>query len=194
MNELWLNSLHFSYTQRKLLLAGLFLFDAYLGLAHGMGSIAWSGYFHGDLTWLYQAVELMSGGLLLIHILFSLVIGKWGMFSFILFLVLLAILIFTTLELLLFSLGKSGTINYNLSAIGLSGFYWAAAYLSVAAGLALTYKVQRFGNFAHAEMMLIGSYVAITLMWSDRFFAISDAPSDDVLNHNETVNECSGFR
>ena len=94
------------------------------------------------------------------------------MFSFILFFVLLAILIFTTLELLLFSLGKSGTINYNLSAVGLSGFYWAAAYLSVAAGLALTYKVQRFGNFAQAEMMLIGSYVAITLMWSDRFFAI----------------------
>ena len=73
MNELWLNSLHFSYTQRKLLLAGLFLFDAYLGLAHGMGSIAWSGFFHGDLTWIFQAAELMSGGLLLIHILFSLV-------------------------------------------------------------------------------------------------------------------------
>ena len=182
MNELWRNSLHFSYTQRKLLLAGLFLFDAYLGLAHGMGSIAWSGFFHGDLTWMFQSAELMSGGLLLIHIVFSLVKGRWGMFSFILFFVLLAILIFTTLELLLFSLGKSGTINYNLSAVGLSGFYWAAAYLSVAAGLALTYKVQRFGNFAQAEMMLIGSYVAITLMWSDRFFAISDAPSDDVLN------------
>ena len=119
---------------------------------------------------MFQSAELMSGGLLLIHIVFSLIKGKWGMFSFILFFVLLAILIFTTLELLLFSLGKSGTINYNLSAVGLSGFYWAAAYLSVAAGLALTYKVQRFGNFAQAEMMLIGSYVAITLMWSDRSF------------------------
>ena len=160
------------------------LFDAYLGLANRAGLVAWTGLFDGDLIWMLQSVEMMLGGLLLIHNVFSFVRGKWGVFSFIFSFVLLAILVFTTLELLLSSLGTSGTINFNLSAVGLSGFYWAAAYLSVAAGLALTYKVQRFGNFAQAEMMLVGSYVAITLMWSDRFFPISDAPKDDVLNWN----------
>ncbi|MDP7161853.1 MAG: hypothetical protein QF756_11525, partial [Dehalococcoidia bacterium] len=73
-------------------------------------------------------------------------------------------------------------MNFNLSSIGSSGLYWAAVYLSIAIGLTLTYKVQRFANFAQAEMMLFGSYVALTLMWSDWFFPISDAPKDGSLN------------
>ena len=139
MNELWQNCLNFANSQRKLLLAGFMLFDAYLGLANRAGLVAWTGLFDGDLIWMLQSVEMMLGGLLLIHNVFSFVRGKWGAFPFIFSFVLLAILVFTTLELLLSSLGTSGTINFNLSAVGLSGFYWAAAYLSVAAGLALTY-------------------------------------------------------
>ena len=73
-------------------------------------------------------------------------------------------------------------MNFNVASIGSSGLYWAAVYLSIAIGLTLTYKVQHFANFAQAEMMLVGAYVALTLMWSDRFFPLADAPSDGVLN------------
>jgi branched-chain amino acid transport system permease protein len=184
LNDLWGNRLDLLNRHRKLLLAGVLMFDAYLGLNKSAGAIVWSGLLNGDLTWMFQSAEMMAGGLLIIHIVFSSTKEKWGLFAAFPALILLVVLVLGTLELLLSGLGRSATVNFNLSAIGMSGLYWTAAYLSVAAGLALTYKVQRFGNFAQAEMMILGSYVAITLMWSDRFFPVSDAPRDDILNWN----------
>jgi branched-subunit amino acid ABC-type transport system permease component len=83
---------------------------------------------------------------------------------------------------MLTGIDRTATINFNLSSVGFSGLYWSAVYLSIAIGLTLTYKVQRFANFAQAEMMLVGSYVALTLMWSDRFFPISNAQKDGIFN------------
>ncbi|MEE8045666.1 MAG: ABC transporter permease, partial [Dehalococcoidia bacterium] len=128
------------------------------------------------------ATEMMAGGLVLVHALLNSVKQRWKAAATISTPVLIAVIGFVILEIALSGLGRSATINFNLASIGLSGLYWAAAYLSVAIGLTLTYKVQRFGNFAQAEMMLIGGYVALTVMWSDRFFPISDAPKDDILN------------
>ena len=168
--------------QRKILLALLLMFDASIGLSYDAGLVVWSGLFNGDLVWMLQSLEMMTGGLLGLHLLLGSMRQRWGWVAVVVSLVLLIVLILGTLELLLSGLGRSAMVNYNLSAVGLSGLYWTAAYLCVAAGLTLTYKVQRFGNFAQANTMLVGSYVAITLMWSDRFFPISNAPKDDALN------------
>ena len=92
------------------------------------------------------------------------------------------------LDSLLKGKGINTTFHYNLSSISLSAIYWSAAYLTVAMGLTLTYKVQRYGNFAQAELMLLGSYIALILMWSDKFFPISNAPSDGNLNFNLLIS------
>ncbi len=166
---------------KRITLSLLLLFDAYLGLSHHQGLIAWSSLFVGDLVWILQSAEMIIGGSLVIHTMFKETTGKLRMASIASSPILLIALILVTLQLLISGLGFSSTLNYNLSSVGLSGLYWAAAYLCIAVGLTLTYKVQRYGNFAQGEMMLVGGYVAVTLMWSDRFFEMSDAPMDDVL-------------
>nr|AIE92795.1 high-affinity branched-chain amino acid transport system permease protein BraE (livM) [uncultured marine group II/III euryarchaeote AD1000_28_C09] len=83
-----------------------------------------------------------------------------------------------------------------------SGFYWGAAYLAIAAGLTLTYKVQRFGNFAQAEIMLFGAYVGFTMMWSPYFYTLVndrkvlniDVSKDEVLTWDLLFWACvTGF-
>ncbi|MGE4658126.1 MAG: hypothetical protein AAEI08_04245, partial [Gammaproteobacteria bacterium] len=167
---------------RQLLLGLFVLFDAYLGLIHSAGIIAWSGLFTGQIKLLALSVEMMAGGLVLVRIILNQVKPEWKSAVIISTPILVALIGFGVLELVLTGLGRSATMNFNLSSIGLSGLYWAAVYLSIAIALTLTYKVQRFANFAQAEMMLFGSYVALTLMWSDRFFPVSDAPKDGILN------------
>ncbi|MQG73431.1 MAG: hypothetical protein FI680_01520 [SAR202 cluster bacterium] len=167
---------------RQLLLGVFLLFDAYLGVIHGAGIIAWSGILTGQVKWLTLCIEMMAGGLVLIRVLINQAQPKWKTAIVISTPILVIGLGFGVLELVLTGLGRSATMNLNLSSIGLSGLYWAAVYLSIAIGLTLTYKVQHFANFAQAEMMLVGSYVALTLMWSDRFFPLSDAPKDGILN------------
>ena len=165
------------------LLFGLFLpFDAYLGLIHGAGIIGWSDLFTSQIKWLALSVEMMAGGLILVRIMLNQAKAGWKSVVTISAPILIALIGFGVLEVVLTGLGRSAIMNFNLSSIGLSGLYWAAVYLSIAIGLTLTYKVQRFANFAQAEMMIFGSYVALTLMWSDRFFPISDAPKDGILN------------
>lgn len=167
---------------RQLLLGLFVLLDAYLGLIHSAGIIAWSGLFTGQIKWMALSVEMMAGGLVLVRIILNQVKPGWKSVVIISTPILVALIGFGVLELVLTGLGRSATMNFNLSSIGLSGLYWAAVYLSIAIGLTLTYKVQRFANFAQAEMMILGSYVAITLMWSDKFFPVSDAPKDGILN------------
>ena len=58
---------------------------------------------------------------------------------------------------------------------------WASTYLAIAIGLTLTYKVQRYGNFAQSEFFMIGMYLAMILVWSDYFVPMYDAPRDGVL-------------
>ena len=171
-----------TFWQRRLLVGGFLVFDAYLGMIYGAGVIGWSGLITGDMKWLTLALEMMAGGLVLVNTFLGLAKDRWRALSLISTPVLIAIFGLIVLEIALSGLGRSATMNFNVASIGLSGLYWAAAYLSIAVGLTLTYKVQRFANFAQAEMMLIGAYVALTFMWSDRYFPISDAPKDGVLN------------
>ena len=167
---------------RQLAVGIFLLLDSYLGVIHGGGIVTWSGLFSTQLKWLALSVEMMAGGLILIRILLNQANPRWRTVIVISVPILVISITFVILELILKGLGRSATMNFNLSSIGFSGLYWSAVYLSIAIGLTLTYKVQRFANFAQAEMMLVGSYVALTLMWSDRFFPVADAPKDGILN------------
>jgi ABC-type branched-subunit amino acid transport system permease subunit len=170
------------FWQRRLLVSAFLIFDAYLGMIYNAGVIGWTGLINNDLKWLVLALEMMAGGLVLVNTFLNLARARWPAASLISTPLLVALFGLVILEIALSGLGRSATMNFNVAAIGLGGLYWAAAYLSIAIGLTLTYKVQRYANFAQAEMMLIGAYVALTLMWTDRFFPISDAPKDGVLN------------
>lgn len=182
LSDIWLRWKEIPFWQRRLLIGVVLLFDAYLGMSYGVGLVVWSGFRTGDFKWMLLVLEMAAGGLVLVHALLNVAKHRWKTAVTISTPVLIAVLGFVILEVALSGLGRSATLNFNLASMTLSGLYWAAAYLSVAIGLTLTYKVQRFGNFAQAEMMLIGGYVALTVMWSDRFFPIADAPKDDILN------------
>jgi len=182
LNEIWQHWLLRPSWLRRLLLGLLLLFDAYLGMIHSSGVIVWSGLFTNQIKWLALAIEMMAGGLILLRIALNQAKSGWKS-GLIVFAPIMAVLIsFCVLELVLAGSGRSATMKFNLTSIGLSGLYWSAAYLSIAIGLTLTYKVQRFANFAQAEMMLFGCYVALTLMWSDRFFPMANLPKDEIFN------------
>ena len=166
----------------QVVLSVFLFFDAYLGLIHNTGIIASSGLLTGQIKWLTLLVEMMAGGLVLVRITLNQAQPRWKGAVILSAPILVALIGFVVLDFVLTGLGRSATFNFNLSSIGVSGLYWSAVYLSIAIGLTLTYKVQRFANFAQAEMMLFGSYVALTLMWSNRFFPISNAPKDGILN------------
>lgn len=156
-------------------------------MIHGVSVVTLVGFNSGDLKWMLLALEMFAGGIILIQLLLKVARTRWNTVAAISTPLLAAILAFVILEVALHGLGRSATINFNLASVGLSGLYWAAAYLAIAVGLTLTYKVQRFANFAQANMMLVGAYTALTLMWSDRFFAISDAPSDGNINWQPVI-------
>lgn len=163
---------------RRLLFALFLLFDAYFGAIYNLGFVAGSGLFSGEFKWIALSIEMMVSGLILVRILVNHSKPKWKSPIIILTPILVGLIAFLVLEVVISGLNRSATMNFNLSSILFSGLYWSAVYLSIAIGLTLTYKVQRFANFAQAEMMLVGAYVALTLMWSDTFFSISDAPGD----------------
>ncbi len=166
----------------KLLICLLVIVDAYLGLIYGVGIIRWSNLFRNDIALLLLAGEMFIGGMLFLRLILSQAQGIIRTVALVMIPLLVIVIGLIIVEVLLTGLGRVATINLNLSAIGLSGLYWAAVYLTIGIGLTLTYKVQGFANFAQAEMMLIGSYVALIMMWSDKFSFLSEAPTDGVLN------------
>ena len=165
------------------MLITLFLFiDSYLGLRFNEGLLSWSKIVEGDVLWILQSFEMIIFSLIIVNKAVKKSTGKIKAFTLILTPFFIFFIILFILDSLLKGKGINTTFHYNLSSISLSAIYWSAAYLTVAMGLTLTYKVQRYGNFAQAELMLLGSYIALILMWSDRFFPISNAPSDGNLN------------
>ena len=166
----------------RLIFALLLLTDSYIGLVHGLGVVTQSGLFKNEVKWILLSLEMFSGFVILIRVLIKQISSRWRTYFVIATPIIVVLIGFIVVEFLLTGLNRSATINLNISSIGLSGLYWTAAYLSIAIGLTLTYKVQRFANFAQAEMMLVGAYVALTLMWSDFFFPISNAKEDGILS------------
>ncbi|MFL2664679.1 MAG: ABC transporter permease [Dehalococcoidia bacterium] len=174
-------------TRIYLLLAILF-FDSIFGLRFNTGFFSIGNIINGDLLWIIQLFQAFFSSLFFIFLRAK---SLNGLSRNILLactpIILFIVVIFAANNLLKYNQDQA-VFNFNFSSIFFSSLYWSAAYLSVAIGLTITYKVQRFGNFAQAEMMLIGSYVALIIMWSDRFYPISSAESDGKLDFSLIIS------
>ena len=181
-------------------IAFLAFVDASLGLRYQSG--IFSILFSGDFLWIVQFFEYVISSFFLLYSILNALSGVWRkLFIGLTPLFILSIFAFC-LDQLFIGQETTASTSFNLSSTLFSGLYWGAAYLSIAVGLTLIYKVQNFGNFAQAEMMLVGAYVGFTMMWSPFFYTIIngekvlhiDAPKDEVLTWDTLFWACvSGF-
>ncbi len=176
------NTKIFVLKNRIFILLLFLFFDSIYGLRFNTGIFSIGNIISGDLLWIIQIFQSFFSALTIIYYRYKVLTGlSRNLLLFFTPIILFIIVIFAVDNLLKFN-EHQAVFNFNISSIFFSSLYWSAAYLSVAVGLTITYKVQRFGNFAQAEMMLIGSYVALILMWSDRFYPLSSAESDGKLD------------
>lgn len=135
-----------------------------------------------DFVWLMQLLESLSAGFLVIKIFFDdlepNILRNILMFTSPLFML---FVIGITLDSLLKGLDTRATVTLDLISISTGTLTWASTYLAIAIGLTLTYKVQRYGNFAQSEFFMIGMYLAMVMVWSDYYYPLYDAPKDGVL-------------
>jgi len=174
-------------TQRTIL-ATLLLFDAaILGLLNGQGILNQidkivAGGLPNDLVWLLQLVEAISAGFAFIKILFDDVKPSIARNAAILLSPLfLLVIVFFSLDLLFQGLNNDATVTLDLVSIGTNTLTWSSTYLAIAIGLTLTYKVQRYGNFAQSEFFMIGMFLAVVIAWSEYYYPIYEAPKDGVI-------------
>ena len=179
------NSLHPGL--RRTILALVIILDALSGLLDGRGSLNlldWiaAGGIPNDMVWLLQVVQSICGSFFLIKILFdnvpesnarSLGIALSPLF--------LLGMVWLTLDFLFKGLADDATITIDLVSIGVGTLTWSSTYLAIAVGLTLTYKVQRYGNFAQSEFFMIGMYLSMVMVWTEHFFPLYDAPRDGTL-------------
>ena len=181
-------------------IALLAFFDASIGLRYQSG--IFSLLFSGDFLWMVQFFEYVLSSFFLLYSILNALSGFWRkLFLGLTPLFILSIFAFC-LDQLFIGQETTASTSFNLSSTLFSGLYWGAAYLSIAVGLTLIYKVQNFGNFAQAEMMLVGAYVGFTMMWSPFFYTMIDGekvlhidvPKDEVLTWDTLFWACiSGF-
>ena len=173
--------------QRRLIVSLVIMVDAWVGLRYGSGSLnlldkVLSGGIPNDMVWLLQIVLAISGGFMLIKILFDDVpessarsIGIACSPLFLLFIV------YLTLDILFKGMSDDAIITLDLISISVGTLTWSTTYLAIAVGLTLTYKVQRYGNFAQSEFFMIGMYLSMIMVWVDQFYPLASAPRDGVL-------------
>ena len=184
----------------NLKIAFIVFLDASYGLRNQSG--IFSIIIHGDPLWIVQFFEYVLSSMYILFSIFNLLKG-WLRNVFTIFTLVLILLIFAfCLDQLFMGQETTASTSFNLSSTFFSGLYWGSAYLSIAVGLTIIYKVQNFGNFAQAEMMLVGAYVGFTMMWSPFFYTIIDGkkvlnidvPKDEVLTWDLLFWACvSGF-
>jgi len=173
---------------RRFAIAVLFFVDAtLLGLLHGQGILNQIDQILGnglpnDLVWILQIVEAISAGFAFVKIIFDDI--KPGMarnVAIALSPLLLLLIVFFTLEILLQGLDSRASIVLDMVSIGTNTLIWSSTYLAIALGLTLTYKVQRYGNFAQSEFFMVGMFLAMVIAWSDYYSPIYEAPADGVI-------------
>ena len=176
-----------SFKKRIIIISFLFFDSLILGLTYGNGTInlidiLLFGNLPNDLIWLMQILESISAGFLFIKMFFD-DLPKSNVRTILIMMspLFLLVIVFVTLEALLQGLNTRATITLDLVSISTGTLTWASTYLAIAIGLTLTYKVQRYGNFAQSEFFMIGMYLAMILVWSDYFVPMYDAPRDGVL-------------
>ena len=175
-------------SQKRLLLTSILFIDSLiLGLTYGNGilnllDILLLDKLPTDLIWLMQIVESISAGFIVVKMFFD-DIPKSNLRTLLILLspLFLVFVVFVTLEALLQGLETRATITLDFISISTGTLTWASTYLAIAIGLTLTYKVQRYGNFAQSEFFMIGMYLAMILVWSDYFVPMYDAPRDGIL-------------
>tara|TARA_B110000008_G_scaffold12087_1_gene11622 strand:+ start:220 stop:3996 length:3777 start_codon:yes stop_codon:yes gene_type:complete len=182
-----------NYTQsstlnKRLILTFFLFFDSLiLGLSYGNGTlnlldIILLGKLPTDLIWLMQLLESITAGFLVVKIIFDdIQPSSYRTLAILISPLFMVGIVFLTLEALLQGLDTQATITLDLISISTGTLTWASTYLAIAIGLTLTYKVQRYGNFAQSEFFMIGMYLAMIMVWSDYFVPLYDAPKDGVL-------------
>ena len=173
--------------QRRLIISLAIMVDAWVGLRYGFGSLnlldkILSVCIPNDMVWLLQIVIAISGGFMLIKILFDDVpehpIRSIGIACSPLFLL---FIVYLTLDILFKGMSDDAIITLDLISISVGTLTWSTTYLAIAVGLTLTYKVQRYGNFAQSEFFMIGMYLSMVMVWVDQFYPLASAPRDGVL-------------
>jgi len=166
---------------RSLIFATALFLDAnFLGSLKGYGSLnildtILGGGLPNDMVWILQVVQSITAGFVVIKVLFDDAPGGFprtiGLLLSPLFMV---ILTFFTLDLLMQGLEVSASFTLDSVSIATGTLTWSSTYLAIAIGLTLTYKVQRYGNFAQSELFMIGMYLAVILTWTDQLFPLAD--------------------
>ena len=157
-------------TQRILIATILFLDANLLGTSNGIGTLNLVDSILGDnipndMVWLLQVVESLTAGFIVIKVLFDDVppsnVRTMALIASPLFMI---IVTFLTLDILLKGLGEGASFTLDLVSIATGTLTWSSTYLAIAIGLTLTYKVQRYGNFAQSELFMIGMYLSMIMI------------------------------
>ena len=166
-------------TQRLVIAALLFIDATFLGTLNGMGSLnildkVLGGALPNDMVWLLQLIESISAGFLVVKILFDdFPSGVPRSIAILLSPFFMVAITFFSLDILLQGLGEDASFTIDLVSITTGTLTWSSTYLAIAIGLTLTYKVQRYGNFAQSELFMLGMYVSMIMIWSDYFFPMT---------------------
>ena len=173
---------------KRTIIATLLIIDAtVLGLLNQQGILnqvdkLFSDSLPDDLIWLLQIVQSLCAGFFYVKILFDdLNSSKYRTIAIILSPLFLIILTFVTIDFLLSGLDKGASVTLDPVALGTNTLIWSSTYLSIAIGLTLTYKVQRYGNFAQSEFFMIGMFMGMIFAWSEHYYPLYDAPADGVI-------------
>ena len=167
-------------TQRLIIAAALFIDANYLGTLNGLGSLnildkVLGGGLPNDMVWLLQLVESIAAGFVVVKVLFDDVPSGIPRTAAILLSPFFMVAItFFSLDILLQGLGEDASFTLDLVSISTGTLTWSSTYLAIAIGLTLTYKVQRYGNFAQSELFMIGMYLSMIMIWTDYFFPMSN--------------------
>ena len=126
------------------------------------------------MVWLLQVVESLTAGFIIIKVFFDDVPqGNFRTIALLTSPLFMILVTFLTLDILLRGLGEGASFTLDLVSVATGTLTWSSTYLAIAIGLTLTYKVQRYGNFAQSELFMIGMYLSMIMIWSDYFFPLS---------------------
>ena len=165
---------------RRIILATILFLDANLfGTSNGIGLLnivdtILGGGVPNDMVWLLQVVESLTAGFIIIKVFFDDVPpGNFRTIALLTSPLFMILVTFLTLDILLSGLGEGASFTLDLVSVATGTLTWSSTYLAIAIGLTLTYKVQRYGNFAQSELFMIGMYLSMIMIWSDYFFPLS---------------------
>jgi ABC-type branched-subunit amino acid transport system permease subunit len=161
------------------------LIDSAYGLRYESG--LFSVLIHGDPLWMVQFFEFILSSMFILNYGLNNLEGYKKIGLGLASPIIIILVFMFCIDQLFVGQESTASTTFNISSVIFSGLYWAAAYLSISVGLTLIYKVQRFGNFAQAEMMLLGAYIGFTMMWSPFFYTLIEGKK--VLNIDVDTDE-----